>query len=400
MNSVCIAFANGCPRSRVDAALLYSYFIANGWDIKQNLKKADLVLVSTCGVNNRSERKSMRLLSIANKKRRKSSKLIIIGCLAGINKKILLERFDACLIPPKELSALDQIINARRCLDEIKDQNYIQPVINEAQECFNMFDRAISEFEPSRIFLHRIFDYLKPKELDGLQKHAFMIRIAKGCPGECSYCAIKFAAGPLISKPINNILAEFDSGIKGNYKDFVLIAGDVGSYGQDIQTDICELLRNIFKHEGTYKVHLKEFNPKWFIKYEQELINIFQEYETRIGSVIFPVQSGSERILRLMRRGYTAAGAKECLKSLRKVLPEILICTHVLIGFPSETEGDFDDTVQFLKEVRFNKLDIYKYSGRPGTEAELIKDKVTESIKDMRVYRLLREFKKTAKVAL
>jgi len=400
MSSVCIAYANGCPRSRMDAALLFSYFKANGWQVKQNLKEADMVLVSTCGVNQRSERKSIRLVSIANKKRKADSKLVVIGCLAGINAKDLVEKFHAILIPPVHLGSFDHIINAKVKLSEVRDLNYIQPVIGEAQKCFNVFDRVISEFEASKIFMHRVIDYLKPIKNRSFRNSAFQIRIAKGCLGRCSYCAIKLAAGPLVSKPMEDILAEFDTGIRNKFKDFVIVAGDVGSYGQDIHTNIVELLRNLFNRKGTYRLHLTEFNPRWLIQYQSELMGIFRTYANKISTVIFPIQSGSERILKLMQRDYTAAKTKQCLTEIRGASPQIQVFTHVIVGFPGETENDFNDTMLFLREVHFDEIAVYKYEGRPNIEAEQIKNKVPESIKDMRLCRLLREFRKTAKVAL
>ena len=404
MKTVCIAYGNGCSRSRMFAAKLFPYFKANDWAFTQDFKRADLVLVSTCGVNQRAEKKSLRLISIANRKRKRNSRLAIIGCLAGINEQVLVEKFDPIVVAPSAPEKFDDVIDAKVKLNEVEDVNLVQPAINKSQKCFNIVDRAISEFEPSKVFFNRVIDYIKPKEImrirESDKESAFIIRILNGCPGECAYCAIKFAVGPLVSKSMEKILAEFDAGLKSNYRNIFLIGTDVGAYGQDIGTNIAELLRNMLSRKGKYIVHFPEFHPRWFIQHQEDLTGLFVSAREKIGSTILPIESGSERILELMRREHTAAAAKKCILNLRKALPQIRIYTHVLVGFPGESEQDFDDTVRFLREVPFDETAVYKYEARPNVESEQLPGKVTEKTKRLRIGRLLKEFPETAKVAL
>lgn len=386
------------------AAKLYPYFEANGWDLTQDFRKADLVLVSTCGVNQRAENKSLRLLSIVNRKRKPDSQFVIVGCLAGINEEVLLEKFNAIVIAPFASEKLDDVIDAKVKLRDVGDVNLMKPIISRSQKSFSLIDRVVSEYEPSSVFLHRVIDHLKPKKIERIREHAredaFSIRISDGCPGECSYCAIKFAAGPLVSKPMDTVLTEFDAGLASRHQNIFLIGTDVGAYGQDIGTDITVLLRNMLRREGAYILHLPEFHPRWFIQYQSELIDIYVTFRDKIGSTILPIESGSDRILKLMRREHTAAKAKECMLSLKKALPKIRIYTHVLAGFPGESEQDFDETIRFLHEVSFDEVAIYMYEARPNIEAEQLPDKVPEATKRARVRRLLKEFPETAKVAL
>jgi tRNA A37 methylthiotransferase MiaB len=252
--------------------------------------------------------------------------------------------------------------------------------------------------------LHRVLHHLKPNKTDRIRENAkanaFSIRILSGCPGECSYCAIKFAEGRLVSKPMETILAEFDTGLENKHRNIFLIGTDVGAYGQDMATNITVLLQNILTREGDYVLHLPEFHPRWFIQYHRELIDIFIKAGDKIGSIILPIESGSEKILNLMRREHTAARAKECMLSLKKTLPGIRLYTHVLGGFPCESEKDYDDTIRFLHEVPFDEAAVYKYEARPNIEAEELPEKVSEATKRARVHRLLKEFPETAKVAL
>jgi MiaB/RimO family radical SAM methylthiotransferase len=254
------------------------------------------------------------------------------------------------------------------------------------------------------MFLHRVIDQLMPKKIERIresaQQEAYSIRILNGCPGQCSYCAIKFAEGSLVSKPMEDVLAEFDSGLVCRHLNFFLIGTDVGAYGQDIGTTIAVLLKELLSREGEYVLHLPEFHPKWLIQYYRDLKDIFVAAKDKIGSMILPIESGNERILQLMQREHTAAEAKECMRDLKKALPEIRIYTHVLVGFPGETEKEFDDTIRFLRDVSFDEIAIYKYEARPNIEAEELPDKISEATKRARVNRLLKAFPETAKVAL
>jgi threonylcarbamoyladenosine tRNA methylthiotransferase CDKAL1 len=178
----------------------------------------------------------------------------------------------------------------------------------------------------------------------------FTIRLARGCLGNCSYCAIKFAAGTLESKPIGEILLEFKKGLSQGHRLFTLIAGDTGCYGIDIGTSAVELLSEIFKVDGAYKLIIKEFNAQWLIKYQSELETLLTTNFDKIDYIIVPVQSASDKILRLMQRPYNIENVKNCLRSLKSNIPQLNITTHIMAGFPEETEEDFQKSVDFIRE--------------------------------------------------
>ncbi len=400
MPSACIAFANGCPRARVNAALLFSYFEANGWSIRQSFRQADLVLVFTCGVNQRSEKKALRLLSIADRQRAPTSRLVVLGCLPGINPEALGNGFDALLVPPSQADALDGIIDAKVPISQIDDINTIKPRVDQAQSCFNMLDRFVSEFEASKVFLHRVRDKLRPKRSAFFEQDMFVIRIANGCLDECTYCAVRFAHGTLRSKATQQVLREFRKGITENRQEFAIVAGDLGAYGQDIGTNILKLLRRIFARKAAFRLHMTEFNPRWFLQYQTGLIDLLAANRERIAGLIFPIQSGSTRILELMRRGYSAAAAGQCLSQLRHAIPELPVHTHVMVGFPGETDGDFAQTLRFLHEARFDEIEVYKYEDRPGTEASQMPNKIAGRQKGLRMLKIFKEFAGIARPAL
>lgn len=367
MNSVCIAFAQGCPRSQVTTVKLFRYFQANGWKIKKRVDKADLVLMQGCGVDACSEEGSVKALSIVDGRRKENSEVIVLGCLAGISESLLSARFDAIMLPPARIEELDQIINARVKLSQLQDPNYLEPYVAKARRCFafNGFRRKRRIFSA---FTHKILVDLGWTEahqhlLEPVD-NVFSIKVGRGCLGECTYCAIKFATGTLCSKPLNKVLSEFDRGLRKGYKEFKLIAGDLGAYGQDIGTNIAELLRSLLDRKGEFRLTLLDFDPQYFIQYASDLIETLAANSERIRLLMVPIQSGSEKILKLMRRGHTIEDARRSLCRLRAASPAMPISTHVLIGFPGETDEDFKETIEFLRAVGFDRIDVYEYTDR------------------------------------
>jgi tRNA A37 methylthiotransferase MiaB len=182
-------------------------------------------------------------------------------------------------------------------------------------------------------------------------------------------------------------------GLKNGQNAIRLVSGDVGAYGLDIGTNIAELLKEIFKEKAQFDLMWADFNPRWFIKYFDDIFRTLSENSDRIGYLGFPMQTGSERIIKLMDRGHTVDDAKRCLLELQNTVPKIRKSTHILVGFPGETDNDFNDTIQFLKEVRFDHLSLYKYDDRPETKASEMPNKVAESIKYQRMHQLAKGFR-------
>jgi len=398
--TVCIAFANGCPRARVNAALFGEYFQANGWKTCSDLRRAQLVVVFGCAVNARSEKKTMRLLSAADRRRKPDSTLVIAGCAAGIAKKRLSERFDAFLVPPASNDLLDDLIGAEKKIHTIEDPNLIQPYIKKAQGCFGSLDRVVSEFEVSTLFLSRVVDKIRNKHAGAPDEDVFLLRVARGCLDECAYCAVRFAHGPLVSKPLSEILREFHKGIEAGCEHFIILAGDIGAYGQDIGMNIAVLLEKLLTCQGNFALHLKEFNPRWFVIYQAEILGVLRQYGARVKSIVFPIQSGSDRILKLMKRQYTTKQIADCLGELRTAVPHAQLLTHIVVGFPGETEEEFNETIELLTCAKFDDIAVYEYEDRPLTASTDLPGKVSAKAKRRRMFRLLRKFPGVARPAL
>lgn len=403
MTSVCIAFALGCPRAEVDTARLYDYVLANGWSIAEAVEEADLVLVTTCGYSTDYEERSIRLLESAERRMKAGAKLVIVGCLAGISEPRLRETFDAELVPPKRGSDLDDILGATVRLEDVPDPAEIEPYIDRTSRHFDDAERHPGDSHTmARVRRALVRSGMRERLLRkrGRNDQSYLaptqrvcsIRVAFGCMGECTFCAIRFGAGPLHSKPLPAVLAEFDAGLARGYTEFKLIAGDLGSYGQDLDTNVAELLSAMMERSGHFRLTLLDFDLKYLIEYADTLVDLLARHSERVRSVSLPMQSGSEKMLQKMRRGHSAADAERALRALRAACPEMSLGTQILVGFPGETESDFEDTLRILRVARFNSVGIYDYQDRPRTEASRMPDKVPMATIRSRSLRAHREF--------
>jgi len=409
--TVCVAFAIGCPRNQMDTAWLSSYFQANGWALTRQVRKADLVVVSTCGFAAHVEDESLRLVSQLDKRRSKGSRLVVVGCLAGINAARVLQEFDATAIRPADIDQIDDLIGAAVPLQDVPPVNCIEPHVFAARMCWpvreaypNMDTHAAIKRQIKRTvcsllsrvgtdrFAMRTVRRFGRRPQGGAADPTFYIRVARGCLEECTYCAIRHAAGTLRSKPLDDILAEFDRGLAQKYTDFEILAEDIGSYGLDMGSDCVELFDRLFTRQGPYKLVLTDLNVRYLIHYTPALSDVLAAHARHIRRLKLPVQSGSDRILQLMKRCYTRAEVKAALAYLRKKAPTLPLETHALVGFPGETDQDFEDTVDLLRSVRFERVQVYRYTDRPITSACDLPNKVAEHVKQQRVKRLLSEF--------
>ncbi|MGD8942645.1 MAG: MiaB/RimO family radical SAM methylthiotransferase [Desulfobacterales bacterium] len=361
----------GCPRRAVDSQKIADYLETNNIKYTQDVKKADLIIVSTCAALKSREDLSKTAVTWYQEQKRQDAKIVVAGCLGKINPAVKKEFAEVVFISPREIDALDDMIAAKTPFKDIPDPNQIGsfPLFPDKRERQAKGDR-----------LNRRLDLAYEKE------ELFTLRIATGCLGNCSYCAVKFAVGQLESKPLDTIVTEFKSGLDQGFENFVLIAGDVGCYGVDIGISVVELLSALFAVEGSYKIIIKEFNAQWVVKYFDELLHLFKRHYEKIDYIVVPVQSASNRILRLMKRPYTIEDVKKYLNIIKSEVPGLQISTHIMVGFPGETEEDFKRSIDFIKEYEFPFVDIYAYDDRPNTAASQIADKVPQDIIDERVH--------------
>jgi tRNA A37 methylthiotransferase MiaB len=380
-----IYVSNGCSRRPLECGRYYDYFAANGWQYTPSIGEADLILIYTCGGFQKTEDQSLLTIEHALKKKKKTAELVVTGCLTKINKPLLQEKY--ATVDPEDLDVMDTLIEARVKLAEIPPSNMV-PHINglmplpRAKEFKKTFLPSFSLLTSLGKQLSRNLKVTPEKKTP--EDKRFYLRIADGCLGNCSYCAIKISCGKLRSKKMEQILDEFKQGLKEGFETFVILAEDTGCYGRDIGTDFVSLLKKLFEVEGHHKFIIKDFNPHWLVRYQKALIPLIQENKNKLIDMRIPIQSGSDKILQKMKRPYKIEDVKACFRDLKSRVPELAIYTHFMVGFPGETEKDFNQTKQMLKEFDYKDYHVYCFEARPGTPALNMTDTISAKVKKNR----------------
>ena len=384
-----IVLTYGCPRSKLEVSRLYRYLERNGW-VLTSVSKADVVFVSCCAVTEDTERKSLDMLRYIGRTMRSESRLIMLGCMAGISSDNITEHMPVTLVPSKRLSELDGIINATIPLDEIGEYGNHSGHIRDAQRTISPWKRFMTETNGKK--LNWLFHVFRENgvSFSGRANTPYLLRIANGCLDTCSYCAIRFASGELISKPLDKVVEETRCALDHGYTRIKLVGQDVGAYGQDIGTNFVKLLESLFELEGVFKLIMNDLNMRWCVKYRDDLLPLFGKYADKFEVIGIPVQSGSDTMLRSMKRRYKAEESLDFFKRLKLLIPDVHLASHVIVGFPGEEEEDFNRTLAFISEARLDSVLVYAYSDRPHTEASTLQGKVDSSIINARIKRLKR----------
>ena len=310
----------GCAYNKSDSRIIKDLLRKKGYEIVK--EKQELTIVNTCTVKKPTENKVLRKLEELRGK-----KVLITGCLVEVKREFLKKHF-----PNMRLAGLDEITNIPKILKGGKGK---RKKVNRA---------SLSQ---------------KP---EGIVK---IVPLCDGCLGNCSYCITKLARGKLKSFPIKDVLKQVDS------KEVWLTAQDTACYGLDIKTDLAKLLREVGKIRGV-KVRVGMMNPKHALKILRGLVSSFDS-DSVFKFLHLPVQSGSDEVLKHMKRGYAVKDFERIVKKFRDKHPRITLSTDVIAGYPTETENDFEKTVELLKRVRPDVVNISMYWEMQGTEAAELK---------------------------
>lgn len=390
-----------CPRSKEDAQTIFNYFLTNGLKPVKKIHKADILCIYTCGGFNDTEESSIQTTQDILRKKSKNATVIVTGCLTKINPQAMNNFKDSIVIDFDTIEQLDAIIHSKIPFKQIPNAGTIGRVspLYTDQIIKTIF---YSRTDPN--FIRNIPEYLnkikklyfkKIRELDTTK--IYHIRISRGCLGNCAYCSIKLAHGRLKSKPVEQIHKDFEIGVKKGYKIFKLIGQDIGCYGIDIKTNIVEVLKIFFNLPGKNKIILTDFHPQWFIKYYEQLEPLLIANHKKILSFRIPIESGSDTVLVRMRRQYKIEEVKRYVSRLKEKIPSLQICTHIIVGFPGETDEDFQQTLNLLKEIQFSSVGIYSYSDRSMTESFKMKEKLSSEVIEGRMNQIKNQVHITSK---
>ncbi len=338
----------GCPSSLADARFMERALVEAGYQISQNPSSADFLIYNTCAVKTPTENRMIDLL----KRIPNSKNLVITGCLPKINLKRLQREVDFSGISGPSTGS--EILHI---LSEIKKGS-----------------------KTSRITVQQDLEPLLPNPKPG--QLISIIPISYGCLGNCSYCCVKAARGTLRSYPIKEIITRLAKDVENGTKEIWLTGQDLGCYGFDKGETLPDLLTKISEIDGRFKVRVGMMNPQHILKVQNELVDAFNN--SKIFKFLHvPVQSGDDRVLEYMNRSYSTDDFKQIVSTFREKIERITIATDVICGFPGEDETAFENTVQLLREVEPDVLNISRFFPRPETP-KIEKRQVTASEKKRR----------------
>jgi len=325
--------AYGCSASFADSEMISGIIVNGGHTLARSLSESDLNLVVTCSVKDATANKMIHRIKLLKKK-----PLIVAGCLPKAEKSTV-EKFSdkASMLGPNSLGQTLEVINST-----LKGKRTI----------------ALKDTDLSKIGLPKV----------RLNKTVGIVEIASGCLSECTFCQTKLAKGDLTSYRIGDIVRQVEEEIKDGCKEVWLTSTDNGCYGFDIGEDLSTLTNAVSEIPEDFMIRVGMMNPMYMPRIRDGLLKSF-ENDKVFKFLHIPVQSGSNKVLNDMKRGHTAQTFENVVTKFRKKFGDFTISTDVIVGFPTETSDDFEETVELLKTTRPDIVNLSKYSKRPGTEA-------------------------------
>lgn len=331
----------GCTANKSDANLVKGQLLKNKHEIVEKINDADVLIILTCTVIDSTQH---RMLFRIKEFKKTGKKIIVAGCMASIQKEIVREILpNAIFLPPRYSHHIIDVLEEKRIVFEEKNKT---------------------------VFPKSFDDVFAP------------ISISEGCNFSCSYCITSKARGKLRIFPINEIKQDVCLALKQGCKEIQLTAQDTASYGFGTKTDLGELLAEVCTINGEYKIRVGMMNPFTLLKNIDSVIKGYNNPHI-YKFLHLPVQSGDNEILKMMNRKYTTDDFFNIVKQFREHYPNITISTDIIVGFPTETEEQFNNTINLLEQVKPDVTNITRFSARPFTKAKKLKGRVkTEIVKN------------------
>lgn len=355
---------NGCPENLLDSARVEKYLRQNGWDIKDGPENADLILFNACGLTQATEIYSLKIIEELKGLSKNDCRLLVWGCLPKINPEVLKHVYDGPVLGERELfSQIDKMTQASFPIESINTNQVVQR--------YTLDTNSWRKKTGALFFKRYLADLIKVNLYRPEDNSIFYIKTSTGCVGHCTYCAVRVSRGTIKSKPIESIVREFRSGLKAGYKEFSLLGTDLGCQGNDLAYNLCDLLKELVKQEGEFKIGIRNINPAFMKELIDDLVPLLKT--GKIWFLGMPAESGSNRVLKLMGRKYSVEEYMDYFRRLKAACPSIIIRNQMLVGFPSETTRDFAASVKLIDNLDCDYNEVYEYSKRPATAAEKLK---------------------------
>ena len=353
----------GCKVNQYETNAMAQKFKEAGYEIVEvNDDVSDICVINTCTVTNMSDRKSRQILRKV-KEKNQDAIIAAVGCYAQVAKDNL-----------QKMPEIDIVLGNEEKANIVK---YVEEFISNR-------NNKIVEIE----------DIASKKEFEDMgqitytEKTRAVIKVQDGCNQFCSYCIIPYARGRVRSRKMDSIIQEITQIAQKGIKEVVITGIHVASYGRDFgnENGLIELLEKINEIEGIKRIRLGSLEPKIIT---EEFMQRLSKLEKMCHHFHLSLQSGCDETLKRMNRKYTTAEVKEIIERLRRYYDDVMLTTDIIVGFPGETEEEFETTYQFLKEVKLYKMHVFQYSPRKGTRAAVMPNQIDGNIKEARSKKLI-----------
>lgn len=350
----------GCKVNLYESEVIMNSFKKSGYEIVDFEDEADIVIINTCTVTNTSDKKSRNIIRQAVKKH-ENAVIVVMGCYSQVRSADI-----------KEIDGVDIIIgNTKK-----------SKVVSLVEEYLKN-KKSITEIDN---IMHTDFEAM---ELDTFETRTrAFVKIQDGCNNFCSYCIIPYSRGNIRSKEKDDVVSEVKCLVKNGYKEVVLTGIHTGHYGKDkYDYDFSDLLSELCKIDNLKRIRISSIE---ITELDSKFIDVLKNNKVIVNHMHIPLQSGCDKTLKEMNRKYDTKYYLDKINLIRSIRPNISITTDLIVGFPNETEEDFNNTLSFLRKVKFSKIHVFPYSRRKGTKADLMDNQIDEQTKHKRVKEVLK----------
>ena len=332
-------------------------FVEAGYEAVDFEKKSDIYIINTCTVTNMSDKKSRQMIRRA-KHLNNNAIIVAVGCYAQVAKNEI----------EKDIPEIDLVLGTNEKNNIVK---YIEEYINNNKNVENISD-----------VMHQK-EFLDFGKVTYTEKTRAVVKVQDGCDRFCSYCIIPYARGRVRSRKIGNIVEEIKSIVEEGIKEVVITGIHVASYGKDFKdgTSLIDLLEEINKIDNLKRIRLSSIEPTIIT---EEFLARLTKLDKICNHFHLSLQSGCDETLNRMNRRYNTDEFENCIKLLRKAYKDVALTTDIIVGFPGETDEEFNKTYNFLNKIKFYQMHVFKYSPRKGTKAAEMKNQISPELKEER----------------
>lgn len=352
-----VAFTTlGCKVNQFETEVMEGLFKEKKYEIVNFEEVADVYVINTCSVTHLGEKKSRQLIRRAIKNNNKAI-VAVVGCYSQV------------------------------AADEIAKIEGVSLIVGtkERKNIVTLVETVLKEHQPLQV-VEDVMDYHEFEDiplLNNPDRTRAFLKIQDGCSNFCTYCIIPYTRGPLKSRKLDSILSEAEKLLESGFKEIVLTGIHLGAYGKDLADEIAlvDVVKSLLDNEKLTRLRLGSLES---IELDQEILEIMNQDQRLCRQLHLPLQSGSDKILKKMNRNYTTAEFKALVDNIYAKVPGIAITTDVIVGFPGENSTDFNEAVEFIKNMNFSKIHIFPYSKRKNTPAANYAEQVSEDEKKKR----------------